>query len=341
MRPKDKDINMPKGSNAKLKHKGFQPVVDKPAKAPVTSSKLDLDDAKSRKDEGAEIKLKGSVDSHYYDSLVAKAKSKSKYPILSKEDYMKAFDKYKVPQDVARKASNILSKNPPLLVAASGKMASGKDTIILEVLKHLNTSNEYKRLSYAAPIKNETQEILDILRNNSKTATVKELMAKGATRAQATHVINLAHEAANNEPELTSHDRTHWIRLMLQYWGVEVRKSEDENYWINKAVHRAAEYIVDGSSVLVTDARFPEEVKALQDIGFLVFRLNVSPEVQASRLMARDGLLPDAKALIHSTEVALDTYDGFNLVIDNNDESVDLVVNKIVKFYKSRIKASV
>ena len=328
-------MKMPKGSNAKPEHKGFQSVIKKPAKAPVTLNKS----IKSH-DNGAEIPLQGNVDATHYNALLAKAKVKSKYPMLTREDYLVALIRYDVPEAIAKKAAMILSKNPPLLVAASGKMASGKDTIILEVLKHLNTSPDYKRLSYAAPVKTETQEILDILRNNSKTSALKLLKELGATGEQAKHVIDIAYDEANNEPELTSHDRTPWIRLTLQYWGVEVRKSKEENYWIKKAVHRAAEYIVDGSSVLVTDARFPGEVKALQDIGFLVFRLNVTPEVQASRLMARDGLLPDERALVHSTETALDSYEGFNLTLDNNDASVDAVVNKIIKFYNSRIKAT-
>ena len=336
-----KGEEMPKGSNAKPEHKGFQIVHKKAPKAPKPTQVASVVSKEKPLEDGAEIALKGKVDSHHYDSLLAKAKSKSKYPILTKEDYLKALEKYKVPSDVAKKAASILAKNPPLLVAASGKMASGKDIIISEVLKHLNTSSEYKRLSYAASIKDETQEILNILRSNTRAGSVKALVALGANKEQANKVIELAYEEANNSPELTSHDRTLWIRLTLQYWGTEVRKSKEENYWINKAVNRAAEYIVDGSSILVTDARFPEEVKALQEIGFMVFRLNVTPEVQATRLMARDGLVPDEKALTHSTETALDSYDGFNLVLDNNDPTVDAVVNKIIKFYKSRIKASV
>lgn len=295
---------------------------------------------KSKENDGIEIALKGSVDSHHYDSLLLKAKSRSKYPILTKEDYLSAFNRYKVSSDIAKKASAILAKNPPLLVAASGKNGSGQDVIALEVFKRLNTSPDYKRLSYASPVKDEVQEILNMLRNNTKSAATKALRTMGASKEQAIYVVDTTYEVANNEPEATSHDRTPWIRLLLQYWGTEVRKNKEENYWINKAVQKAAEYIVAGNSILVTDARFPGEVKALQEIGFLVFRLNITQEVQISRLTSRDGLLPDKKALNHSTETALDNYDGFNLVIESSDISIDTVVNKIVKFYKSRIKAS-
>lgn len=60
---------------------------------------------------------------------------------------------------------------------------------------------------------------------------------------------------------------------------------------------------------IVDDIRFPNEVKALQDIGGLVIRLTkVSKEAAENQ---------------HQSNIALDDFDGFNHVIDNENMTMD------------------
>ena len=57
---------------------------------------------------------------------------------------------------------------------------------------------------------------------------------------------------------------------------------------------------------LVGDCRFPDEVEAIQKAGGKVIRLTRAPH--------------DAP---HASEVALDNYEGFDAIIDNEDMGVD------------------
>lgn len=129
-------------------------------------------------------------------------------------------------------------------------------------------------------------------------------------------------------------------RTIMQLLGTEAgRDILHPNIWVNALF---ADYKVKGAigiadfgktspdfsnvkafypNWIITDVRFPNEVKAIKDRGGIVIRL------------ARD--LPEEDSYNHYSETALDGYKGWDHIIDNNGSISDLVqkVNEVWQQY--------
>lgn len=279
-----------------------------------------------------------------YEKFTIKRKivNAGKAKILDKTEYLNHLLELGINTDLASEVALRLADAPPFLIATTGKLASGKDTIAPAVFQKIGALDP-THLSFAAPLKDEVDELFTLVRSTrGKTQCITKAMEFfGIDEAKATHMVNLVYRPARARfflrfsrkqygQDVTARDRTPWTRLALQYWGVEVRREQDPDYWVKKGISSAAQAIVKGENIMITDVRFPGEVEACQSIGFTVVRLEVSPETQGRRLFGRDGLAPDPKALIHPTEIALDNYHDFNIIIDNNKNTVEQTVDAIV-----------
>lgn len=89
-------------------------------------------------------------------------------------------------------------------------------------------------------------------------------------------------------------------REVMQYVGTDMFRKMNAHIWTN-ALERM---ILDDQAVMsvICDVRFENEIKAVQKMGGKVLRLTRSPR--------NDG---DS----HQSEIALDTYTGFDFIIDN------------------------
>jgi hypothetical protein len=121
-------------------------------------------------------------------------------------------------------------------------------------------------------------------------------------------------------------------RLLLQLLGTEAgREIIHPNIWVNALF---ADYKPTGDNLLegevrrvreedliypkwiITDVRFPNEAKAIKDKGGIVIRVNRNNGTRAI----------DTNP--HPSETALDDYDGFDYVVEN-DGSIEDLVDKI------------
>jgi len=93
-------------------------------------------------------------------------------------------------------------------------------------------------------------------------------------------------------------------REFLQYFGTDVCRSLKEDVWVDFCINQIK--AEQSALALVGDCRFPDEVKAIQDAGGKVIRLTRTPHDDS-----------------HASEVALDTYEGFDAIIDNENMTVD------------------
>lgn len=317
-----------RGSNTKEGLKGFQKVIQKPVNIPTANT------LNPPMQPMASPLIQAPKLVKAYELYKNRVQQKGRAPILSEEEYFNALVEYGVDESIAKKASHILATSPPLLIGTSGKLASGKDTITDAVINKLG-GGEYYHLSLSRPLKDEAQEVLEDIRSSkSRQEAIKKIIARNVGRQEAFDIVNLAYFGAKTQPDITTRDRTNWIRSMLQYWGVEVRRAQDESYWLNKAILNAAEEISKGKNIIITDIRFPDEVERLQTIGFTVVRLDITPETQIARLRGRDGLEIDPDALAHATEVSLDDFKGFNIRVNNDEITLDEVVDNIVDEFK-------
>jgi hypothetical protein len=93
-------------------------------------------------------------------------------------------------------------------------------------------------------------------------------------------------------------------REFLQYFGTDVCRNLKEDVWVDFCINRIKSE--QSELALVGDCRFPDEVEAIQQAGGRVIRLTRTPHEDA-----------------HLSETALDTFEGFDAVIDNEGVSVD------------------
>jgi len=181
------------------------------------------------------------------------------------------------------------------ILGLSGWARNGKDT----VADHLISKYGYERISFAAPMKEA------LYRLNPKI-TVDSVVS---TPIRIGVDVYGWDDLKTHGPE---------VRELLQRFGTEVgRELWGEDFWVNAAI----DSISDGSRVVVSDVRYPNEADAVKKLGGEVWRV-VRPGYGA----AND----------HASEHALNDYD-FDYMIENNsgvETLYDLVDSKLaIKSY--------
>ena len=227
-------------------------------------------------------------------------------------------------QTVARAAS---CTSPRLVV--SGRLAGGKDTVAEAVMRSLGCDDAV-RVSFATALRAEVDALINGVRSEGAHEAISAVSRIGGVSAdKARPTAELICKALSADPDVHSYIRTREIRLALQEWGTDVRRAADDEYWVKQAMHQVVENLAEQRPVYVTDARFPNEVAAARNLGFLAVRLEVDLPVRAARLKARDGLDIDPAAENHPSERELEEYTGFDLWVDNSgalETSVSCVV---------------
>lgn len=234
-------------------------------------------------------------------------------------------EKYNVDRVKVSKAFARLDQGRAILYAMSGKMGAGKDTIG-DKIGETKEFDKYEviKTSYASPVRKEISDIA----NRYSFGYPIETMAEDY-KVEKEQILDLI-EMLNGDSIFT---RTDNARKAIQYWGTDVRRKQNPNYWVNKTVDLVLDMIVDGKSVYVSDARFPNEVNAIYDLGGKVIRLDVPLNVRIDRISYRDGKRPTNSALNHSSETGLDefkfksTFDG---CVDPEELGKD-IANHILK----------
>jgi len=142
------------------------------------------------------------------------------------------------------------------IIAICGFMGSGKDTIA----DYLVNFHGYKRESFANSLKDAVSVVFGWDRE----------MLEGRTRQ--------SREWRETKDEWWSKRLKQDItpRWILQYWGTEVvRKGFHDDMWVASLEHRLQSSEDD---IVITDCRFPNEIKALKNIGATVLRVKRGPE---------------------------------------------------------------
>lgn len=204
----------------------------------------------------------------------------------------------------------------------SAPMGAGKDTISGEVLTRAGwVPNE--KASFADPLKADIDQWLGLLGSEGAGAVAADAAAQGLTpQATGELVARLSNEFAQ-DPQVTARSRTPGMRALLQWYGTDVRRSADPDYWVGRMISYVKLAGERGVSIATPDARFVNEIETSRKHGAICVRLEVSPEEQRRRLLARDGALPDSTAFQHVSETVLANYDGFDAVIDTTHHTVE------------------
>jgi hypothetical protein len=249
-----------------------------------------------------------------------------------------------VDPDIAARAEANLTSGTVTLLGLSGWIASGKDSVAPLVLQALGRSR-VQHLYYAGPLKDEIDAVISMVTSAHSVDDIDRLARTVVEQTdvplpQAAYVVGLLWTPTRNiDHGLTARSRTREIRTALQYWGTEVRRHQDVDYWVKKALAPAVESLAAGTSVYFTDVRFPNEVDGIRDFGGFVARLSITRETQRLRLLARDGIEPDPAMLYHHSEITLTDEAEYDLVVDNNGEMTTAVaaITDAVRAYRSMV----
>ena len=215
-----------------------------------------------------------------------------------------------------------------MIIGVCGFIGSGKDT----VADYLTNFHEFRRESFANTLKDAVSAVFGWDRT----------MLEGRTKQarEWREQVDPWWAERLNMPDLTP-------RLMLQLWGTEVcRKGFHDDIWIASLENKLRNSTDD---IVISDCRFPNEIKSIKDAGGLVVRVHRGPEPEwydAAISMNKgdrgnmNWALSRAKIedlKIHASETAW-VGTKFDAVLDNNGDIDDLF--KQVKGLVSNLPAS-
>lgn len=240
-----------------------------------------------------------------------------------------------------------------MIIGISGKINSGKD-LIGKIIKYLDWRNDLKYIDTLPEISekhfNEYKHSLVIERSNWKIVKfadkLKDIVCLliGCTREQLededfknTKLGNEWNNTYDNVYYTNLLSETYTPRQLLQYIGTDLfRNRINQNIWINATMneyksvnnpihYEGAEKSPDYEEVLpnwiITDVRFHNEVKAIEDKGGFVIRINRS----TTNRYNSTGDINKFKSFNHASEILLDNHD-FKYTINNDTNDITKLI---------------
>jgi hypothetical protein len=205
-----------------------------------------------------------------------------------------------------------------MIIGICGLIGSGKDTIA----DYLQNIHQFRRESFAHTLKDAVAAVFGWDRD----------MLEGRTRE--------SREWREQEDPWWS-DRlsmTVTPRLVLQVWGTEVaRKSYHDDIWIASLENKLRKTHDD---VVISDCRFPNEIKAIKAAGGIVIRVVRGPEPVWFELAQTLNQGPTRNTAWRLSKNQLETYNvhasetawigtEFDAIIDNNEDGMDNLFRQV------------
>ena len=235
------------------------------------------------------------------------------------------------------------------LVGISGKMGSGKDTVASLLAERFSQSGEKAVIrSLADSLKEEVARLAAYaLMSQSEQDFCDSVTSwSGIRNIQARELLKVLHPLIASlleqrvEPNEVTAELLYrnpadkpLVREVLKFWGNDVRRAQNPDYWVDMAAVYAKEQVGSGVSCIIPDVRRQNEAGFINDSGGLLVRLNVSEKEQRRRLLSRDNKLSDRSAFTHITETDLDDYDRFDVILNTDsmgpEEVADAIVHKL------------
>ena len=205
-----------------------------------------------------------------------------------------------------------------MIIGICGFIAAGKDT----VADYLVNYHQFRRESFANSLKDAVANVFgwDRTMLEGRTAQAREWREQ----------VDPWWAERLNMPHLTP-------RWVLQYWGTEVcRSGFHDDMWIASLENKLR---TSKDDIVISDCRFPNEIKSIKDAGGIVIRVKrgAEPEWYSIAKNANKGA-PIAQELlkefgVHASETAW-VGTKFDAVLDNNG-TIDELFQQIKMLIKS------
>jgi hypothetical protein len=198
----------------------------------------------------------------------------------------------------------------------SGKLQSGKNTASSFMYNYLIKEGKYPEYDmFARGVKEGCRKDFERL------ADYLNVLAKELEEIPGGKFIA-------NQLKITDENwfenKTILTRILLQSYGTDIfRNRVSETYWIDELLSRFRK--TKAECVLVTDVRFPNE------INHVINNIRENEKVISIRINRNNEY--DEKINEHESETALDNYDRFDYIIDNDFtlEHLEREIEKISK----------
>lgn len=206
-----------------------------------------------------------------------------------------------------------------MIIGVCGLIGSGKDTIA----DYLQNIHQFRRESFAHTLKDAVSHIFGWDRE----------LIEGRTRESREwrEQVDPWWAERLNMPHLTP-------RYVLQVWGTEVaRRSFHDDIWIASLENKLRKTTDD---VVISDCRFPNEIRAIKEAGGIVIRVVRGPEPVWYELAETVNRGPAKNINWRLSKNQLETYGihasetgwigtEFDAVIDNNADGLDNLYRQV------------
>jgi len=210
-----------------------------------------------------------------------------------------------------------------MIIGVCGFIGSGKDTIA----DYLMNIHQFRRESFANSLKDAVAQVFGWSRD----------MLEGRTRQSREwrEQVDPWWAERLDMPDLTP-------RWVLQHWGTEVcRRAFHDDIWIAALENKLRNSQDD---IVISDCRFPNEIKSIKDAGGIVIRVVRGPEpewydaaVSANRGPNGNSTWALSRAKLERSKVHASEFawvgTKFNAVVDNNStmDNLFLQINDLVQ----------
>lgn len=135
-----------------------------------------------------------------------------------------------------------------MIVGFAGKMRSGKDT----AAGYLKDCHNYLGLSFARALREEVEQA----KHDKTEPPGMPTVVSHAFRAMAVEEIYRKPTTLN-------------ARIVLQWWGTDYRRNDNQEYWVRKLLYS----MHPGANYAISDVRFASEAEAIRDNGGIVIKI--------------------------------------------------------------------
>ena len=204
-----------------------------------------------------------------------------------------------------------------MIIGLSGLAGSGKDTVANFIAK----KHKFVKVSFASALKDATASIFswprDLLEGDTDESREWREQVDPYWSAKFGYTVT--------------------PRIMLQQFGTNVcREYLDDNIWINCVEKKLQEHSKNKLNTIITDVRFPNEVKMLRNVGGKVFRVKRGQDPEWWDLAAKANSKSDIDLITNKLEIEYNLLisewawvgTSFDSII-NNDSTIDALEEKV------------